>query len=372
MRSVRRLFAIGVAALAACTNSPGLPAAGDAGGPADGPDASANATADAASPDASSPFAKDGAVDLVPDGGNSTDGSLPYGWVKPRCGGELVDTCADCPSLPLACDTCTLSARCVATCGDCPATAACAASSTCNDSQTPCSSKPFCGCPPAQKECRGASEVTCVSSCGTECAGKPTNASGVCSTKVSWSCPDPGGAEYLCSPTLSCAASCEACGAGICISESCAGNSCDEGFVPGDSFYKCDRKWCCSSGVWCPATSACVSDCTQCGGAGQYQGTCGERGVCVADCATCFAGQPGPLDVQVCAGVCRDRNSDPTNCGACGHSCLVGSVAGVCSQGHCCAKGGTAPPPYTWCQDCNCCMGGASSCSLASCTTDCL
>jgi hypothetical protein len=346
-----------VAGSLACSGGGSVP---DAGEDADGIDA-----ADATDADAAPETHDDGSSDT------------PYGWILPRCGDSLVATCADCPGLPFVCGACELSAHCVAGCErDCGGDIDCPATGTCADPGEGCRDVVFCGCTPPTKVCDDGGTVTCVDECGTQCPGLSNDFYGVCSdiTEPIGGCPDLAGPEYYCQGlnpdnTGRCDSSCAECGDGYCISESCAEQFCDQGFVPDHPFYVCGKQWCCAEGYYCPTTDACVADCSAC--AGRTAGACGENGVCMADCAGCF--RAGPVrSLQVCAGVCTDVFSDMRNCGACDSPCSGGFSRAECSAGHCCAGSGTAPPPWTWCPDCDCCVSMGILCSAANCTFGCI
>lgn len=308
------------------------------------------------------------------------DGSLPFGWVSPRCGNSLVVDCAACPGKPLTCNACKNSATCVANCSsDCAQRSECKAAGTCIEPGELCGPNVLCGCPGDTKPCLTASQSDCLGDCD-QCAGKQVNWYGRCDAlrPALGGCPDGPGPEYFCSQinpdnTGRCAdtASCDSCGPGYCVSGSCSDAHCEPGFIAGKPFYSCGKRDCCSDGFWCPATKGCVKDCASCSG---YQaGACGKNGACVAKCSDCFASPQG-AQISVCDGVCTDTNSDVEHCGSCKNACPnsggFNNTYG-CAQGHCC-ESKTPPLDWVWCPTCNCCVEYAQNCLSTACSVACL
>src|SRR5260221_3820646 len=75
-----------------------------------------------------------------------------------------------------------------------------------------------------------------------------------------------------------------------------------------------------------------------CGKACSPSEVCG-KGKCVASCEavgyTTCQGMSGPVDAGAAMN-CVDAQSDPNNCGTCGHKCMA---AEACSNGMCCTTG---------------------------------
>ena len=104
----------------------------------------------------------------------SSETDLSFGWIRPRCGNDLVDTCADCPGFPYLCDKCEFTARCVADCAaECDEhLVGCLEGNECIYPGMECKPEPlFCECPPFQKACMVGGEITCVENCSTQCPG---------------------------------------------------------------------------------------------------------------------------------------------------------------------------------------------------------
>ena len=348
------LFVVGL--LASCNGDSPSGGANDTGGQvaADaGPRDTGVEDSGAAGPDAGP---ADAGVDAgAADGGDGRDGSyVPYGWVNPRCVDSLVRSCADCPGRPYVCHACELSANCVSDCNaECGGRVSCPGTGECVEPGVQCTTEIFCGCAPPLKDCKQGEKVSCVDNCTAECPGLPNNFYGSCSDipEEMGGCPDGEGPEYYCdgyNPYGICTASCEACGPAYCLSLSCSGDVCNSGYLADYPFYYCGKDSCCEEGFLCPATSACVPDCSECAGA--TAGACGKNGRCVANCSECsWAGQNA--EFQVCGGECVDVHSDLKNCSACGQVCTLYS----CVDGHCCANGSNGPPG-SWCDVCNCCF----------------
>ena len=314
--------------------------------------------------------------DLPQDDVEESD--MPWGMVKPRCGDSLVSSCADCPDRPYVCSPCELDAICVADCGaGCGGAIACPGTGECMDPGMECTTAIFCGCAPPLKTCQQGETVTCLDDC-TGCTGMPGNFYGVCSDfpAALGACPDEEGPEYFCQGyypdnTGICTTSCADCGDTYCLNSSCAGQSCESGNLPDYPFYTCGRQFCCETGFLCPATSGCVASCSECTGAAA--GACGENGVCVASCDECFEGATGELDIQVCDGRCVDLFTDQWHCGACGTPCMgSGMDRAQCSMGHCCIGSLSEIPPWTWCDDCSCCLSMGFTCNASACEYGCV
>jgi len=307
------------------------------------------------------------AKDALTADSNGDPGEAPFGWEMLRCGEQLVDTCVTCPGKPFACEPCELSAVCVADCGgECKGRTSCPAKGTCAEEWQTCFESTFCGCPGKQKECHSADGISCVDNCSAECAGQPGNHYGVCSDTTGGPyCLDNEGPEYWCPGAGSCVDSCNECGAVTCISQSCAGEHCDEGFLPDFPYYVCGVTWCCDAGFLCPSDSKCVSDCAECGTG--YVGACGERGVCVKDCVTCPVTAEGQQQLEVCDGICTDVLSDRWHCGSCNEPCGTEWDVAECSLGHCCIGSMSDMPPFDWCGLCDCCLQDMYECTEAGC-----
>lgn len=303
------------------------------------------------------------------------DGSdMPYRWINPRCDDYLVSSCDDCPGRPFVCHPCELEARCVADCdADCSGRTNCADNGTCTDSEAECITVIFCGCPPPQKECKHSGTVSCVDNCTTQCPDRQQNFYGLCRDMPEGmgGCTDNEGPEYFCSGanpdgTGVCVSSCESCGPTYCLSKSCHSQHCERGYDPDSSFFVCAEKWCCTDGFFCTATSECVTACSECGA--EYIGACGPNGVCVTDCGNCNL--EGEGRIEVCEGVCVDIHSDLPNCGGCGQVCS--GIAVACSSGHCCEGALSDPPPWQWCEQCNCCLTAGYTCVPEACVYGCV
>lgn len=244
---------------------------------------------------------------------------------------------------------------------------ACPGEGTCREDWQTCVESAFCGCPGDQKECYEAEAVTCVGDCGTDCAMQPHNSYGVCAEAGGGGCPDTAGPEYSCSMDgqVTCVDSCAECGESTCISQSCASEHCEQGYVANLPFYKCDVKWCCEQGYWCPSSSDCVADCADCGA--DYVGACGERGGCAEDCNECLVAATGQQKLEVCDGVCTDVLSDRRHCGGCNEPCGEEWDVAECSMGHCCIGTVSNMTPFIWCGACNCYLEDSWNCSEAGC-----
>ncbi|MFH2008728.1 MAG: hypothetical protein ABI333_19230 [bacterium] len=316
--------------------------------------------------------ATDGGVDTGadPDSGVDPDASgLPPGWVPPRCGTDLVDTCADCPGFPFVCESCDVAAHCVADCAaDCAAAVTpCADNGTCVTAADECEPFLFCGCPPQAKECDQGPDAPpdCVASCELGCPGDPQNCQGRCGnpTDDQGCCPDPAGDQvYRCSgddplasdPAL-CHDACDGCGAGFCVHRN------DD---PNASYVECSELGCCpQSESLCPDTDACVPTCADCGS--QWVGICAVGGRCVTDCDDCSRAQNPGVVLMPCDGFCTDIMSYQYHCGGCGTACAF--PAETCSQGHCCGEDPATSMPTTWCPSCSCCTD-SYYCSTNDCT----
>lgn len=85
--------------------------------------------------------------------------------------------------------------------------------------------------------------------------------------------------------------------------------------------------------------------------------TCNGSGGCV-----CPNGQPA------CNGQCPDLQTDPANCGACGHACPAGStcVAGVCCVGAGGACATTSDCCFGQCNNGHCCLPDGGFCATGS------
>jgi hypothetical protein len=319
-----------------------------------------------------------GASDAAsPVDASSIDAStLAWGALAPRCGDSLVSSCSQCPGKPYVCKPCELSANCVADCDTgCSGEQTCATSGSCAEQGIDCADKIFCGCQPPLKTCDLGATVTCVDDCAS-CVGKNNDFYGMCSdlTAPIGGCPDGPGPEYYCQAlnpdnTGSWVSACSDCGLAYCLNSSCAGQSCQSGYVPDMPYYTCGKRNCCQSGFMCGATSGCVADCASCQGA--TAGACGPGGKCAASCNDCFP--TGAGKIELCSGACTDVSSSLEHCGACGQPCFgSGFQTAVCSQGHCCVGSGSNPPPWTWCPTCNCCLKLGFSCTGAACATGCV
>lgn len=136
--------------------------------------------------------------------------------------------------------------------------------------------------------------------------------------------PEPDGcAAYLhCDPIQ------RLCVEGCRSDEGCAGSSADGGVADG-------------GGVAARVCDTAVHQCVQC----REDGHCPTGLLCAGQrCVPgCSATQACPSGAACCEGACVDRETDPSNCGACGTVCAVTHGAPGCSAGRCtvaaCADG---------------------------------
>jgi len=301
-------------------------------------------------------------VDMDAEDADEPDASeLPVGWVRPRCGEVLVDTCADCEGLPYVCGACDLSASCVADCAlGCAGQGSysCADNGTCTETEEECRPWLFCECPATHKQCDAGEVPTCAESCEAECPGDTLNCQGRCGnlTDDVGCCPDADGIEYRC-PTYpmdndpsACVSSCDECGPGYCVRV----------YDIGNAWVECREMFCCGAGYLCPTTSACVDSCSDCGA--EYVAACNHRGRCVQSCDVCDSvaygtGYSDPV-VMACDGLCVNVLAARDHCGTCGNACPTGES---CYDGHCC------PEEELWCSDCDCCLPWEYTCSDWAC-----
>jgi hypothetical protein len=170
----------------------------------------------------------------------------------------------------------------------------------------------------------------------------------------------------VCKPDITCAAASASCGE---VSDGCKLISCGGCTTP--EACTLTHQCSCTPTQACPADGGCVAIDDGCGQTLQ----CGRCGVCTPDCAgkacgaddgcgspcqtgscpsaqTCISGSCMCTGGLVpCNGHCIDTQTDPANCGSCGHSCASNQCASglcVCAQPSDNDNGDCCPPGFTF------------------------
>ena len=187
-----------------------------------------------------------------------------------------------------------------------------------------------CKCPAGTNLCGGSCVADSVSACGPSCAicTSPTNGTTACNgTACVDSCPSSSYPAY-CSASNSCVNTandnnnCGSCGHQCTGGESCQGSNCA-----------------CTAGTHlCGGSCSSNSSTASCGATSCIACPVPSNGTATCNGTTCGISCNGGY--AQCGSSCANTQSDPANCGGCGHNCL----AGGCSLGVCQAYVVVSPP----------------------------